>query len=278
MKMNHQSTATLNNGIMIPYLGLGTWLARGKGCVHAVEYALTHGYSLIDTAQAYENEREVGKGWKASGRQRDEIFITTKISNPNQGYERSQRAFEKSLKDLQTDYVDLLLIHWPNSKNFIRTVETWRALVEMQAAGLCRAIGVSNFTIPLLEELHAQIDVVPAANQVEFHPFLYQEELLRYCQNHQIQIEAYSPLARAKYFDNGVLQTIARKHGKTPAQVMLAWGWHHKLVVIPKSVNEGRIMENTELFFELDEEDMGALDQLNQDLRLVKGAWAPPTW
>lgn len=278
MEKTIQSTTTLNNSVEIPYLGLGTWQARGKKCTHAVEFALTHDYSLIDTAQAYGNERQVGDGWKASGRTRDEIFITTKIRNSNQGYESAQKTFRKSLDALQTDYVDLLLIHWPNNKNFFRTVETWRALVDLQEKGLCRSIGVSNFTIELLEKLLDEINVVPQANQVEFHTFLYQKDLLEYCRNQEIQIEAYSPIARAKFLDNDVLQKMAKKYDKTAAQVMLAWGVNHGLVVIPKSEHEGRIQENADIFFEIENEDMKELDSLGPERRLVKGFWAPKSW
>ncbi len=172
MKKTIQSTTTLNNDVEIPYLGLGTWQARGKSCTHAVEFALTHGYSLIDTAQAYGNERQVGDGWKASGRPRGEIFITTKIRNSNQGYDSALSSFEKSLQALQTDYVDLLLIHWPDVKDFSRTVETWKALNDLQEKGLCRSIGVSNNTIELHERLMDQTEVVPHANQVEYNPIL----------------------------------------------------------------------------------------------------------
>jgi diketogulonate reductase-like aldo/keto reductase len=146
-------TITLNNNVEFPILGLGTWQAIKSACVEAVAFALNHGYSLIDTAQGYNNETEVGKGWQESGRQREDIFITTKINNSNQGYDSSKRSFENSLAHLQTDYVDLLLIHWPDITNFNKTVETWQAMVEMQKEGLCRAIGVSNFTISLLETL-----------------------------------------------------------------------------------------------------------------------------
>jgi diketogulonate reductase-like aldo/keto reductase len=278
MKKTRESTAKLNNGVEIPYLGLGTWQSRGENCTHAVAFALTHGYDLVDSAQAYDNERQVGDGWKASGRQRDEIFITTKSRNSNQGYGSTKTSFEKSLEDLQTDYVDLLLIHWPDIKDFSRTVETWRALVELQEEGVCRSIGVSNFTIDLLEKLLDEIEVVPQANQVEFHPFLYQQALLTYCREHHIQIEAYSPIARAKFLDNDVLQDIAHKHHKTEAQVMLAWGVHHDLVVIPKSVHEDRILENADIFFDLDEEDQQALDDLGPEHRLVKGFWSPKSW
>jgi diketogulonate reductase-like aldo/keto reductase len=278
MNEDLKTTTTLNNGVEIPLLGLGTWQARGKNCTRAVEFALTHGYDLIDTAQVYDNERQVGKGWVASGRRRDEVFLTTKIDNSNQGYESSRKSFEKSLQDLQTDYVDLLLIHWPDVHNFDRTVETWRALVKLQEEGLCRSIGVSNFTISLIKDLMARIEVVPAVNQVEFHTFLYQKELLAFCRENQILIEAYSPIARAKFFDHPVIRRIAQKHGKTEAQVMLAWCVNHGLVVIPKSVNEERILENSEIFFKLDDADMKALDTLDKQIRLVDGGWAPPGW
>ena len=274
MKKTPQSTIKLYNGVEIPYLGLGTWQARGNNCIHTVEFALTHGYNLIDTAQAYGNERQVGEGWQASGRNRDEIFITTKIRNSNQGYESSRKSFEQSLDALQTSYVDLLLIHWPEVDQFSKTVETWKALIKLQEEGSCRAIGVSNFTINLIEKLLAETDVVPQANQVEFHTFLYQKNLLDFCREHEIQIEAYSPIARAKFLDNDVLQRITEKHNKTAAQVMLAWGVQHELVVIPKSVHEGRILENADIFFDLDEEDMKELNNLGPERRLVKGIWS----
>jgi len=268
----------LRNDIEMPMVGLGTWQATKDECVKAVAFALNQGYTLIDTAQAYNNEKEVGKGWQASSRKRTDIFITTKIHNSNQGYARSKRSFEKSLTDLQTDYVDLLLIHWPDIRNFNKTVETWQALVELQEEGLCRAIGVSNFTIPLLEALRAEMDVAPAVNQVEFHPFLFQKSLLAYCREHAIQIEAYSPIARGKFLSNSVLQKMAGKYGKTPAQIMLAWGINHQLVMIPKSTNQNRILENADIFFEITGEDLAELDNLNRNLRLVRGAWSPPTW
>lgn len=263
-------TIPLNDGYKIPILGLGTWQARGRDCQHAVEFALRHGYDHIDTAQGYDNEEEVGKGWKASGRSRADIFITTKISNTKQGYEKSIHSLKKSLKALQTDYVDLLLIHWPDITDIERTFDTWRALIDLQAQGLCRSIGVSNFTIPLIEQILGEIDMVPAVNQVEFHTFLYQKELLDYCLEKGIRIEAYSPIARAKFFENEHLQQIAQKHGKSPAQVMLAWSVNHDVVAIPKSINEERIKENADIFFELDDKDLAVLDNLQPQTRLVK--------
>jgi methylglyoxal/glyoxal reductase len=274
MKMTIQSTSKLSNGVEIPFLGLGTWQAHGKSCTQAVEFALINGYSLIDTAQGYENEHEVGDGWRASGRKRDEIFITTKIRNGNQGYDTTLKSFDKSLEDLQTDFVDLLLIHWPDIKNFSRTVETWHALIHLHEKGLCRSIGVSNFTIELTEKLLAQIDVVPQVNQVEFHTFLYQKELLKYCREQDIQIEAYSPIAKAKFLDNELLQTLANKYHKTSAQIMLAWGVNHGLVVIPKSENESRILENADIFFEISDQDMKKLDNIGPEQRLVTGIWS----
>ena len=168
MNKTLESTITLHNGIKIPYLGIGTWQSRGGKCEDAVAYALTHGYSMIDTAQGYNNEEQVGKGWQASGRARADIFITTKISNSNQGYQSTKKSFAKNLKDLQTDYVDLLLIHWPEVKQFSKTVETWRALVELQKEGCARSIGVSNFTIDLTEKLLDEIDVVPGSTRLNF--------------------------------------------------------------------------------------------------------------
>jgi len=270
MKKTIQSTTMLNDGVEIPYLGLGTFRTYGSECEHAVEYALTHGYSLIDTAQGYENESQVGNGWKASGRSRDEIFLTTKISNSNQGYNSTIQSFEKSLKDLQMDYVDLLLIHWPDKNDFARTVETWQAMIDLQAKGLCRSIGVSNFSISLTEQLLDEIDIVPSVNQVEFHLFLYQQELLEYSNQKNIQIEAYSPIAKAKFLDHDPLQSVAKKHNKTAAQVMLAWCLNHDLVVIPKSIHEERIEENADIFFDLDNDDMQKLDNLDFTIRLVK--------
>ena len=270
-----KSTKTLNNGVEMPVLGLGTWQSQGNKCEDAVEFALNNGYLMIDTAQGYNNEAQVGRGWKASGKSREEIFITTKISSSNQGYDKSKSSVEQSLEKLQTDYLDLLLIHWPSKRNFSRTIETWKALVELEKEGRTRSIGVSNFTIPLIERLMKETDVVPAVNQVEFHTFLYQKELLNVCQGKGIQVEAYSPIARANFFDNEVLQETAEKYDKTAAQVMLAWCINHDLVVIPKSTHEGRIKENSNIFFELEEEDMQKLDNLDRNHRLVDGPWAP---
>lgn len=277
MTRDIHSTATLNDGHQIPRLGLGTWRSKKKDCARAVSFALNNEYDLIDTAQIYNNESQVGKGWKESGRARDSFFLTTKIWNWNQGYRSARKSFEKSLKNLQTDYVDLLLIHWPNVRNFSRTTETWHAMIEMQKEGRVRSIGVSNFTPSLLNELIEQSEVVPAVNQVEFHTFLFQKELAEFCRERGIVLEAYSPLARGEHLDDPTLLQIAQKHGKSTAQVMLAWVIQHDLVTIPKSVHEKRILENADIFFGLDEADLQLLDGLNRDERQLNPPWAPPS-
>lgn len=272
---NIHSTVTMNDSIEIPYLGLGTFQSSGESCAAAVEYALSTGYDLIDTAQAYHNEDQVAQGWKASGRKRESFFLTTKVWNENQGYESTKQSVKQSLIDLQTDFADLILIHWPDVGDFGRTTDTWQALIELQEEGLTRSIGVSNFTIKILQDLLAQTDVVPAVNQVEFHPFLYQKDLLNFCGEKGIILEAYSPLARAKFLKNDVLVEIANKHGKSTAQVMLAWLLHHNIVAIPKSVHKHRIDENADVFFELDENDMHALDNIDHSERTGNPSWAP---
>ena len=275
MTKNIHSKLTLNDGNPIPYFGLGTFQSSGDSCAHAVEYALLIDYDMIDTAQAYRNEDLVARGWKASGRDRESFFLTTKVWNGNQGYESTKQSVKQSLNELQTDYIDLTLIHWPDVEDFNRTRDTWRALIELREAGLTRSIGVSNFTIKILKDFLAHTDVVPAVNQVEFHTFLYQKELLDYCQEKGIHLEAYTPLAKAKYLDNKVLLDIARKHDKSSAQVMLAWLLHHDIIIIPKSVHKERIEENTDVFFDLDKDDMLALDNLNLNIRTGNPPWAP---
>lgn len=278
MPKDIHSTAKLNDGHKIPYLGLGTWQSRNSDCSQAVSLALDHGYDMIDTAQAYNNEAQVGKGWQESSRQRETFFLTTKIWNMHQGHKSTKRSFKNSLKKLGTDYVDLLLIHWPNIKRFSRTVETWQAMIELQKEGLARSIGVSNFTPVLIDDLAEQTGVLPAVNQVEFHIFLYQKDLAEYSREKQIQLEAYSPLARGKFLNDPNLLQVAQKYGKSTAQVMLAWLLRHNIVPIPKSIHESRILENADIFFELDQADLTLLDGLNRNERVILPPWAPPSW
>ncbi|MFZ0391357.1 MAG: aldo/keto reductase [Calditrichia bacterium] len=262
---------TLNNGIKMPRFGLGVYLAdSGKETQRAVEHALASGYRLIDTARMYGNEKDVGTAVRNSGISRDEVFITTKLWNSDHGFEKAQRAFEKSLRELNLDYIDLFLIHWPveNIRN-----ETWKALERIVKSKQCRAIGVSNYTISHLKELLSDSETAPAINQVEFSPFLYQKELLEFCREHEIQLEAYSPLTRGKKFDHPLLQKLSEKYRKSPAQIMIRWSLQHDLIVIPKSTNPQRIEENAQVFdFVIEEDDMNTLDGLDDNYRV---SWDP---
>ncbi|UCH61935.1 MAG: aldo/keto reductase [Fidelibacterota bacterium] len=266
MKKTLTSAARLNNGIEMPYLGLGVYLAGpGSGTENAVQYAFEAGYRHIDTASLYGNEREVGRAVRNSRIPREEIFITTKLWNSDHGYNRTITACEESLRELNLPYIDLYLIHWPveNLRN-----ETWEAMIALQKDGKCRAIGVSNYTIRHLEELLADSPVVPAVNQVEFSPFLYQKDLLDFCRSHGIQLEAYSPLTRGKKLNHPAITSIAARYGKTSAQIMIRWSLEHEIVVIPKSANKRRIYENADVFdFEITHEDLALLDSLNKDCR-----------
>jgi diketogulonate reductase-like aldo/keto reductase len=260
------STRKLNSGQEIPVLGLGVYQTpSGMATQEAVKFALKAGYRHIDTASLYGNEEDVRKGVRDSGVPREQVFVTTKLWNSDHGYDSAMSACDLSLRRLGLGYIDLYLIHWPVPE--LRG-ETWRALVELQRRGSCRAIGVSNYTVRHLQELLDSSEVVPAVNQVEFNPFLYQEELLRFCNSKGIQLEAYSPLTRGHKLDNPVVRDIAQKHSKSPAQVMIRWSLQHGLVVIPKSSRPERIKENSEVFdFEISPAEMSRLDALSEDLR-----------
>jgi diketogulonate reductase-like aldo/keto reductase len=256
----------LNNGIQIPQLGFGTWDLRGETCIKAVKWALDSGYRLIDTASLYENETEIGKVLKASDIPREELFITSKVYDNEQGYDETFNAFERSLSKLKLDYLDLYLIHWPRK----RRLETWKALKELYHQGKTRSIGVSNFTIDYLKELLKNSKVVPAVNQVEFTPFLYQKDLLEYCRKYNIKIEAYAPLTRTRKFDNNTLQAISKKYEKSVAQILIRWGLEHGLIEIPRSQNKTHIQQNINVFdFSIEQEDMQKLNSLNEDFRTV---------
>jgi len=259
----------LNNGAKIPQLGFGTWkLREGSEAENAVKWAIEAGYRLIDTAAIYGNEESVGKAIAESGVPRKELFVTTKLWNNS--HERVEQAFDESLEKLGLDYVNLYLIHWPVEKR----IETWRKLEKILESGRARGIGVSNFTVYHLEDLLDDgVSVVPAANQVEFSPFLYQKGLLEYCQKKGIALEAYSPLARTHKFDNPLLKEIASAHSKSPAQVMIRWALQRGLIVIPKSSHKERIKENFEVFdFSLSQQEMSKLDALNENYRTC---WDP---
>jgi len=266
-----ESRVTLNDGAKMPAFGLGVWQARsGKETQSAVQSALEVGYRLIDTAKLYANERDVGIAVKKSGVPRDDVFVTTKLWNTDHGYEAALKAFDRSQRELGLGTVDLYLIHWPVPG--LRR-DSWKALLRLKEEGRIRSAGVSNYTIRHLEELLASSPTPPAVNQVEFHPFLYQERLLEFCNGRKIQLEAYSPLARARRLGHPVLKEIATKYGRTPAQILIRWGLQHDLVVIPKSVRPERIRENAQVFdFDLRREDMERLDGLDEGSRV---AWNP---
>ena len=262
---------TLNSGARVPQLGLGVWQAGGA-TGRAVSSALSAGYRHVDTARVYGNEAPVGKALRDSGIARDELFVTTKLWNTDQGYDRALVACDESLKRLGLDYVDLFLIHWPVAD---LRLESWRALETLFREGRARSIGVSNYLLPHLRELLEVAKVVPAVNQIELTPFLQRREVTALCREAGILLEAYSPLTRGKRLDHPQLVEIAARTGRTPAQVLLRWNVQHGAIVLPKSVTPSRIEENALIFdFELDLDAMATLDGLEEGL--VTG-WDPAT-
>jgi diketogulonate reductase-like aldo/keto reductase len=257
----------LNNGLEMPWLGFGVFkISDGQEVEQAVRYALKVGYRSIDTATVYRNERGVGKAIRESGIPREDIFLTTKVWNNDQREKRTLAAFEQSLQRLGTEYVDLYLVHWPVKDCY---QETWRVMEEIYQSGRAKAIGVSNFMIHHLKDILSDSQIVPAVNQIEFHPFLVQPELLKYCQEHKIQVQAWSPLMQGQIVTEPTVQKMAEKYQKTPAQIALRWDLQHQVVTIPKSVRPDRITENAQIFdFELSEEDMNVLDALDEGKRV----------
>ncbi|WP_438445202.1 aldo/keto reductase [Gorillibacterium sp. sgz5001074] len=251
----------------MPWLGLGVFKVEdGVSVSEVVKSAIAAGYRSIDTAMVYRNEAGVGQGIRESGVPRDQLFITTKVWNADQGYESTLKAFEDSMERLGLDDLDLYLVHWPVKGKY---VETWRALVELYQRGRVRAIGVSNFQIHHLEDVIRDSGVVPMVNQIEYHPHLSQKPLLEFCKRNGIQPEAWSPLAQGRLTDHPALADIGSKYGKTPSQVILRWDLQHGVVTIPKSVRPERQKENAEIFdFELSADDMAAIDALNLDQRI----------
>ena len=293
MKLAIDSNLTLNDGYQIPRLGLGVWQTRaGAPCEAAVLAALEAGYRLIDTASMYGNEESVGAAIRKSGIPREDIFVTTKLWNSDHG--NPAQALETSLSKLKLDYVDLYLIHYPVRERR----QSWRALEALRAEGKARSIGVSNFTIRHLMELLTETKTVPAVNQVEFHPYLYQQDLLDFCAGRDIVVEAYSPLTKGARLNDPKLVAVARKYSKagpqpvafqprfpfvdrmarrpetkSTAQILIRWALQHGLVVIPKSANRKRIFEDADIFdFEITAEDMAILDRFNENLRTC---WDP---
>ncbi|HEU4412211.1 MAG TPA: aldo/keto reductase [Polyangiaceae bacterium] len=262
----------LNNGTSLPRVGLGVFRARPGEAKRAVLAALRAGYRHVDTARVYGNEADVGAALRESGLGRDEVFVTTKLWNDDQGYDSALRAFDRSLERLGLEYVDLYLLHWPVPG---KRLESWRALERVAAEGRARAIGVSNFMPRHLEELFAVAKTPPAVNQIEASPFLQQREARALCARHGVVVEAYSPLTKGVRLGHPALVEVARSLGRSPAQVLLRWGLERDMVVLPKSTNEARIVENAALFdFELGAEHAARLDGLEEGL--VTG-WDPRT-
>ncbi|MFI7387753.1 aldo/keto reductase [Streptomyces sp. NPDC049813] len=260
-------TVTLNNGITMPQLGFGVFQVPDEETTAAVSTALRAGYRSIDTAAIYGNERGVGRALADSSIPRDELFVTTKLWNADQGYDAALTAFDSSLEKLGLDHVDLYLIHWPTPARDLYP-ETWRALEKLLADGRTRAIGVSNFQPAHLERLLSGASVVPAVNQIELHPGLQQRELRDFHARHGIATEAWSPLAQGAVLGDEAVTTIAARHGKSPAQVVLRWHLQLGNVVIPKSVTEARIRENLDVLdFELSAQELDALAAADRGLR-----------
>lgn len=259
----------LSNGVSVPCVGFGTWqIKNGKATVDAVNSALQAGYRHIDTAAIYENEEGVGKAVRASGIAREEIFVTSKLWNSQRGSQKPLTAFEKTLKTLNLDYLDLYLIHWPATPHQYKNwqelnLETWRAFEAIYATGKVRAIGVSNFTANHLEPLIQAADIMPMVNQIELHPGMRQEKTVRFCRDHQIVVEAWGPLGRGQLLANPQLSAIAANYNKSVAQVCVRWCLQHGCLPLPKSVNKSRIIENADVFdFVLSNDDMAKIDAL----------------
>jgi diketogulonate reductase-like aldo/keto reductase len=254
----------LNQGPPIPPLGLGVFQTEpGAVTRAAVRDALAAGYRLIDTAKLYANEADVGEAVRESGIPRDEIFVTTKLWHSDHGYEAALRAAKESQERLGLGPIDLYLIHWPTAPSPALRLDSWRALEKLHRDGVCRAVGVSNYSVRHLKEILAVSDLVPAVDQVELHPFVYNPELEEFCREKGIRLEAWSPLGRARFFENPTLRRIAEHHGRSPAQVLIRWGLQHGVVEIPKSTHRERIEENARVFdFALSAEEVGALDGL----------------
>jgi diketogulonate reductase-like aldo/keto reductase len=265
--MSTVPTVTLENGIEIPQLGLGVWQVEDEIVSDVVSAAFDSGYRHIDTAAIYGNEEGVGHAIAASGLPRDEVFLTTKVWNSDQGYDSTLKAFDASLHRLGLDYVDLYLIHWQSLKRD-KYVDTWKAFEQLYADKRVRAIGVSNFHVPALQRLFEETDLRPAVNQIELHPALPQDELRAFNAENDIVTEAWSPLAQGGLLSEPTLKRLAEKHGKSPAQVVIRWHLQLGNVVIPKSKTPARIAENIDVFdFTLDNEDMAAIADLETGQR-----------
>ena len=270
-KLRINTKKELNNGKKIPLFGLGTYLNdNGKQAIDSILYALEIGYRHLDTAAMYNNEREVGQAVRESGIPREEIFVTTKLWNSDHGYQNTLDAFSRSLDKLQLDYIDLYLIHWPVEK---LRLESWRALENIYADGLCKSIGVSNYMERHIDEVIENFSITPAINQIEFSPFLYLKDLQGYCDDRGIALESYSPLTKGYKLNDSRLTDIADKYIKSNSQILIRWCLQKGVICIPKSSSNNHIKENSEVYdFEIIESDMQKLDELNENYR---STWDP---
>lgn len=261
-----KGTFTLNNGVEMPYFGLGVYLSKeGQEVINAINWAVEAGYRHIDTASIYKNEEGVGEGIKQCGVDRKELFVVSKVWNNDQGYDATLKAFDASMKRLDLEYLDLYLIHWPVANKY---KETWKALEKIYAEGRVKAIGVSNFLQHHLEDLLSEANVVPMVNQMEFHPYLVQQDLLDFCNKNTIQYEAWSPMMQGKIFQMDEFKQLSEKYNKTIAQIVLRWDLQKGVITIPKSSKKERIIDNANIFdFELSEEDVSMLDSLHRGQR-----------
>jgi len=259
-------TVTLSNDVEMPWVGLGTW-DQGPAAISAALAAFASGYRMIDTGSFYQNEEDLGRAIAQTDVPRDEIFLTTKVWNSEQGYDATLRSFDVSAQKLGLDVIDLYLVHWPVQG---KSADTWRALERLYAEKRVRAIGVSNFEIHHLEDLFRTATVIPMVNQIDLHPMKTSKQLLEFCKARAIQVEAWAPLAQNKVFAEPKLKQIAESHGRTVAQIVLRWHLQNGVAVIPKSQNPARIRENIDLFdFSLDDQTMAAIDAMNTDLNLL---------
>ena len=261
-----EGTFTLHNGVNMPYFGLGVYLSKdGQEVINAVKWAVEAGYRHIDTAAVYKNEEGVGEGIRQSSCPREDLFIVSKVWNSDQGYDSTLKAFDASLKRLNMEYLDLYLIHWPVAGKY---KETWKALEALYKEGRVKAIGVSNFMKHHLEDVINEAEVTPMVNQMEFHPFLVQQDLIDFCKKNTIQYEAWSPMMQGRIFEMQEFKSLSKKYGKTPAQLVLRWDLQKGVVTIPKSSKKERILANAQIFdFQLEDADVRLLDSMHKGHR-----------
>lgn len=259
----NEKSIKLNNGTYIPSIGFGTSLVTGDECIQIIKTAIKAGYRHIDTASAYKNEEEIGEAIKQSNINRKELFITSKVWKDSMGYENTLKSFENTLKNLKLEYVDLFLVHWPKNNDDKLNIDTWRALEKIYKEGRAKAIGVSNFLKHHLKIILNNCDVIPAVNQIEFHPGLIRKETIDFCKEKNIVLEAWAPLGKGKMLSNEILLNIAKKYNKSVAQLCLKWCLQNNVIPLPKSENMERMKQNLDLFdFEITQEDMNTINNM----------------